>query len=137
MHKKDRHNTLLALIGARQIASQSELVASLCEAGFAVTQASVSRDLDEMGIGKVRGYYSLPEKAIRDSGFGAVTFVIAGGNLIVGRCLSGLASALTVRIDAANISGIVGTIAGDDTIFIAVRDAALQGEILKDLADLF
>ncbi|MEO7659125.1 MAG: ArgR family transcriptional regulator [Pyrinomonadaceae bacterium] len=137
MHKKDRHNTLLALIGARQIANQSELVASLREAGFAVTQASVSRDLDEMGIGKVRGYYSLPEKTIRDSGFGAVTFDIAGGNLIVGRCLSGLASALTVRIDAAEIPGIVGTIAGDDTIFIAVKDAARQGEVLKNLADLF
>src|SRR5687768_12603085 len=129
MRKKARQNSLLALIGSFPIGSQSDLAARLSEQGFAVTQASVSRDLDELGVIKSNGRYTLPQK--RGSAFGELGFDTAGETLIVGHCASGLASAVTVKIDAANISEIVGTIAGDDTIFIAVRDQKGQSTALK------
>lgn len=137
MQKKDRHKTLLRLIDSQRVSNQSELVTSLSDAGYLVTQASVSRDLDELGIVKINGHYALPEIPVDDAGFGSVMFAIAGGNLIVGRCQSGMASALTVRIDAATVPEIVGTIAGDDTIFIAVRNPNEQAAVIKQLTDLF
>lgn len=137
MQKKERHNALLSLIDSMSIASQSELAAKLCEKGFNVTQASVSRDLDELGVVKLDRHYALPPRSPNESDFGAVTFDTAGDNMIVGRCSSGLASAITVRIDAIGIPEIVGTIAGDDTIFIAVNDAGSQIATLEKLAGMF
>ena len=131
MRKKDRHNILLSLIRAESISSQSILAEKLSENGFVVTQASVSRDLDELGVVKVEGRYSVPAPKSTVQGFGAVSFKTAGDCLIIGRCSSGLASAITVRIDAAGIPEIVGTIAGDDTIFIAVKNAESQAIALE------
>jgi transcriptional regulator of arginine metabolism len=135
MHKKARQTSLLSLIDSFPIGSQSELASKLGEQGYNVTQASVSRDLDELGVVKMNGHYKLP----RPSGpeFGTVGFDTAGDTLIVGRCASGLASAITVKIDAARIPEIVGTIAGDDTIFIAVKDRKTQSVVLKQVSDMF
>lgn len=134
MQKRERHRVLLDLIGSESIGNQVVLASKLSEAGFSVTQASVSRDLDELGIVKANGAYALrlrlPELA---TDLGTVTFDIAGECLIVGRCASGLASAITVRIDASAFEEIVGTIAGDDTIFIAVKNAADQPVVLEKL----
>ncbi|HTH52222.1 MAG TPA: hypothetical protein VL501_09830, partial [Pyrinomonadaceae bacterium] len=105
--------------------------------GFQVTQASVSRDLDQLGVVKVNGAYSLPRVDEKRSQFGPVAFQTAGDNLIVAKTLSGLASAVTVRIDSADIPEIVGTIAGDDTIFIAVRDHKSQVSALKQITGVF
>src|SRR5688500_2686407 len=105
MHKRERQNSLLSLIASDSIGSQSELAVRLSQQGYTVTQASVSRDLDELGVIKSDGYYTLPKKT--GSAFGEVDFKTAGETLIVGRCASGLASAVTVKIDAANISEIV------------------------------
>lgn len=109
----------------------------LGEAGIGVTQASVSRDLDEMGVVKIRGVYSLPERNGRSSEFGPVSLQPVGDNLIVAKTLSGLASAVTVQIDSAAIPGVVGTIAGDDTIFIAVRDRKAQVTALNRITGVF
>ena len=137
MHKKDRQNALTSLISSVSIGSQSELAFRLRERGFSVTQASVSRDLDELSVVKVDGYYSLPRRVGNESEFGAVAFDTAGDNLIVGRCASGLASAITVKIDAARLPEIVGTIAGDDTIFIATKNHDSQIAALKKIAEMF
>lgn len=135
MHKKDRQKSILSLIGSSPIGSQGELAARLVEQGFTVTQASVSRDLDEMGVIKSDGHYTLPKAT--GSALGEVAFNTAGEILIVGRCASGLASAVTVKIDAANLPEIVGTIAGDDTIFIAVKDHKAQTAVLKKVGEIF
>ena len=138
MRKKDRQNTLLSLIDSSVIGSQSELALRLSENGFSVTQASVSRDLDELGVVKSNGRYSLPPKqAGNDPGFGSLAFDTAGENLIVARCASGLASAITVRIDREHIPEIIGTIAGDDTILIAVKNAAGQMIVLERIKGMF
>jgi transcriptional regulator of arginine metabolism len=105
--------------------------------GFSVTQASVSRDLDELGVTKIGGRYvrSIPTV---DGGIAArATFDTAGPHMIVGKCASGLASAITVRIDSMNFPEIVGTIAGDDTIMIAVKSPEAQAAALGRLTEIF
>jgi len=137
LNKKERHATLLSLLDANVINSQGELADKLFEHGFNVTQASVSRDLVELGVGKINGIYTRPDPLPTESGFGSVDFETAGENLIVGRCLAGLASAITVRIDGMQIDDIVGTIAGDDTIFIAVKSSSAQERVLSVLTARF
>lgn len=137
MHKKERQNALIALIETITVTSQGDLACRLKEYGFGVTQTSVSRDLNELGIVKHDGRYILPPKQSAANDFGLIKFDAAGENLIVGRCSSGLASAITVKIDAANITEIVGTIAGDDTIFIAVQNAESQTAAFRKIVDLF
>lgn len=137
MNKRLRQNAMVELIGKTSINSQSGLAEALSKSGFKVTQASVSRDLDELGIIKQNGRYVRPVAVGSEADLGAVSFDTAGDNLIVGRCSSGLASAITVRIDRNEISDIVGTIAGDDTIFISVKDEAGQRLVLDRLNEMF
>ena len=137
MQKEQRQTTILKLITAKQIGRQEELAEILEKKGFSVTQSSVSRDLLELGIVKVGGFYSLPQKPKSDMVFGVVSLEIAGDNMVVAKTEAGLASACAVRIDAAGIEEIVGTIAGDDTIFIAVRGQKEQKAVLKKVWEIF
>ncbi|MFL6373334.1 MAG: arginine repressor [Pyrinomonadaceae bacterium] len=136
MHKEERQSAVRDLIRKEQFHSQSELTERLAKIGIKATQASVSRDLDEMGVIKVHGVYALPENR-RASEFGPVSLKPVGRNLIVAKTLAGLASAVTVRIDSAAIPGVVGTIAGDDTIFIAVEDQKTQLNALSTIEGVF
>ena len=137
MQKRERQSALISLIDTMSIGSQSELASRLCHQGFNVTQASVSRDLDELGVVKLNGYYARQRISGGESELGSISVYSAGDNLVVGRCASGLASAITVKIDAAQITEIVGTIAGDDTIFIAVKDAGSQTTVMKKITEMF
>jgi transcriptional regulator of arginine metabolism len=137
MVKAERQEAILKLIGAMRIARQAELVQTLRDHGFEVTQASVSRDLEELGVVKLNGAYSQPERAGNAFGIGLLGLETAGDNMIVARTYSGLASASAVRIDAARIDDIVGTIAGDDTIFIAVKGQKEQRSVIKRIWELF
>jgi transcriptional regulator of arginine metabolism len=104
--------------------------------GVAATQSSVSRDLEELGVVKQHGHYTLP-RANGNAARGLLSLDHAGDSLIVARTFPGLASAVAVEIDAAAIPEVVGTIAGEDTIFIAVRDAKSQRSAVKEIWDLF
>ncbi|MGI8811963.1 MAG: arginine repressor [Pyrinomonadaceae bacterium] len=138
MNKAQRQGAMLQIIGANHVRRQDELLRLLTERGFNVTQASVSRDLDELGISKLGGIYAQNHINERERGiFGAVSIAKSGSCLLVARCSSGLASAAAVRIDAARVDGIVGTIAGDDTIFIAVENGGIQTRVRKSLESLF
>jgi transcriptional regulator of arginine metabolism len=137
MQKMQRQTTIRKLITAGQIGKQEELAELLENKGFSVTQSSVSRDLDELGIVKIGGFYALPQKPRDRVAFGLLKLETAGENLIVAKCESGLASAVAVRIDDAQINGIVGTIAGDDTIFIAVKDKSEQKAVIKRIWEIF
>jgi transcriptional regulator of arginine metabolism len=104
--------------------------------GVPATQSSVSRDLEELGIVKHRGRYTLPHSngaAVR----GLVSLDQAGESLVIARTEPGLASAVAVEIDAATMPEIVGTIAGEDTIFIAVREQKAQRATMKKIWELF
>ena len=137
MHKTDRHRYIRETLVNAEVRSQNELVSLLNAAGFGVTQASVSRDLEELHVIKANGRYVLP---VRQNGRDPLTInrlLPSGDNLIVARCRSGLASAVAVRIDEARIEEIAGTIAGDDTIFIAVEDTKAQHVVIRKLWELF
>jgi transcriptional regulator of arginine metabolism len=137
MKKSKRQQKIIDLITVNNIATQEELTDLLEKEGFFINQSSISRDLDELGVVKVNGFYSkpvLPEKANR---FGLLGLDTAGDNLIVARCEPGLASAVAVRIDREKIKEIVGTLAGDDTIFIAVKSRADQKNVVKKLGEMF
>ena len=136
MNKRERQQKILSLIRARPIGTQEDLRALLERAGVPATQSSVSRDLEELGIVKQHGHYTLPPTngaPVR----GLLSLDQAGDSLVIARTLPGLASAVAVEIDAAGIAEIVGTIAGEDTIFIAVRDAKQQRGVIKDIWELF
>lgn len=136
MQKNVRQRKLLSLIQAKPFATQAELRDSLERAGVAATQSSLSRDLEELGIVKHRGHYVLP----RTNGAtvrGLLSLDLAGDNLVVARTEPGLASAVAVEIDGAALEQIVGTLAGEDTIFIAVRDGKAQRVAMKKIWELF
>lgn len=137
MQKEQRQTTILKLITANQIARQEELAEMLERKGFSVTQSSVSRDLLELGVIKANGFYALPNKPKSAMTFGLISLEIAGDNLVVAKTEAGLASACAVRIDAERIEEIIGTIAGDDTIFIAVRGQKEQKAVLKKVWEIF
>ena len=136
MNKRDRQQKILSLIKAKPVGTQEDLRALLERTGTPATQSSVSRDLEELGVVKHHGHYTLP----RTNGAatrGLVSLDQAGVSLVIARTVPGLASAVAVEIDAAAIQEIVGTIAGEDTIFIAVRDTKSQRAAIKEIWKLF
>lgn len=136
MNKRERQQKILGLIQAKPVGTQEDLRALLERAGVPATQSSVSRDLEELGIVKQHGHYTLP-RVNGSSARGLLSLEQAGDSLVIARTLPGLASAVAVEIDAAALPEIVGTIAGEDTIFIAVRDAKAQRPVIKQVWELF
>ena len=130
-----RQRAIAELIRSGAMASQEDVTARLRALGFAVTQATVSRDLDQMGAVKVkRGgvmTYALPDQ-IGESDWAAsrlqrilsewVLSVEAAGNLLVLRTPPGSAHLVGLALDQAKLPEVAGTICGDDTLFVALRD---------------
>jgi len=137
MHKAERQKLILDLISARKIGRQEELSELLEDQGFSITQSSISRDLLDLGVVKINGYYALPQRETGALAFGLLSLEPAGPFMVVAKCASGLASAAAVRIDGANIAEIAGTIAGDDTIFIAVGGEKEQRAVIKRVWEIF
>lgn len=136
MQKNLRQKKLLSLINAKPFATQAALQDSLERAGMPATQSSLSRDLEELGAVKHRGRYTMP-KANGAAARGLLSLDLSGDNLVIARTEPGLASAVAVQIDGAAISEIVGTLAGEDTIFVAVRDQKAQRVAMKKIWELF
>jgi transcriptional regulator of arginine metabolism len=137
MQKETRQQRILSLIRAKRIGTQDELTAHLERAGVVATQSSVSRDLVELGIVKHRGHYTLPRSSNGSAARGLLSLDTAGDVLVVAKCDSGMASAVAVEIDRAAVPEIVGTLAGEDTIFIAVTDRKAQRTAIKKVWELF
>ena len=133
--RASRQRAIAEMIRGESVASQEEVTARLKARGFQVTQATVSRDLDQMGAVKVkRGgvmAYALPDQ-IGESDWAAsrlqrilsewVQSVEATGNLIVLRTPPGSAHLVGLALDQAKLPEVAGTISGDDTLFVALRD---------------
>jgi len=139
-----RRAKAIALIKAGLIHSQSDLVKQLKKAGFVVTQATASRDLEE--IGAVRGRSSSGESVykISDSDYESISrtmpvpsdliiSVEASGNLAVVRTPPGGAQLLASSLDHSGISEIIGTIAGDDTVLVVSRKASGGAQLAREL----
>ena len=137
-----RQRAIRDLIAARPIGSQGQLVAALGEQGFAVTQATVSRDITELGLVKVRAasgrlVYAVPGTALdrdRESELRgalrrwALSFE-PSGNLVVVQTPNGFSNALAQVIDESRHPRIAGTIAGENTIFVAAREGTTAAEL--------
>ena len=133
--KKRRHKLILELIEKYDIGTQEELLQMLREKGCDVTQATVSRDVKELRLLKIlgsSGIYKYSVEKVADNGYkgmfdalfqSAMTKVDYAGNICVIKCSPGLAGAACATIDAMNVHEVVGTIAGDDTIFMLCRTA--------------
>ena len=137
MDKEKRQQTILNLIRAKRIGTQQALTAQLARAGVVATQSSVSRDLEELGVVKLNGHYTLPAAPSGAAARGLLSLDVAGDCLVVAKCEPGLASAEAVAIDRAGLDEIVGTVAGEDTIFIAVHERKAQRAVIKKIWELF
>ena len=132
--KLERHSKIVELIGKYEIETQEELAERLKEAGYQVTQATVSRDIRELKLTKMpsgngrqrymvmqdQGFFS--DKYIRVLRDGYLSMDMAQ-NILVIKSVSGMAMAVAAALDAIGFYEIVGCIAGDDTIMCAVRSA--------------
>jgi transcriptional regulator of arginine metabolism len=136
MLKRQRQKKILNLVRAKRIRTQESLRAHLERAGVPATQSSVSRDLDELGVIKHHGAYAFPH-ANGDDAHGLLSLDVAGEVLVIAKCLPGRASGVAVEIDDAAIPEIVGTLAGEDTIFIAVHDQKVQRVAVKKIWEMF
>ena len=136
MNKRDRQQKILSLIQASAVGTQEDLRVLLESSGVPATQSSVSRDLEELGVVKQHGHYTLP-RTNSAATRGLLSLDHAGESLVIARTIPGLASAVAVEIDAAAMPEIVGTIAGEDTIFVAVREAKAQRTVIKRIWELF
>ncbi len=139
-----KRRTLLAkILRERSVGRQSELVAMLRQLGFEATQSSVSRDLRELGVAKIGDRYVLMEnERAPKSHFSALRQFVherktAGVNLTVLKTRIGSAQSVAVAIDAARWPEVVGTISGDDTIFIATAGAREQAQLGERLREIF
>ncbi len=115
-----RHDVIKDIIRRGEVKTQRDLVDRLREEGYDCTQATVSRDIAGMGLAKSRdGYYVLPEDLHLQRMVGElVEGVEAVNNFLVVRTPSGIASGVAVALDAAQLKGVAGTLAGDDTILV-------------------
>ncbi len=134
-----RQAALLKLVQRRRLSSQDEMVKLLRKSGFDVTQASVSRDVRELGLVRMNGHYvttagiataESPNGAIPHGSELIISAEPVGANLVVIRTPPGAAGTVAVELDGMGEPEIAGTIAGDDTIFVAVRSRAAQGRVL-------
>lgn len=138
--RNERRLAIVKLLRDNAIERQSELVELLRSAGYVATQSSVSRDLKDMGAVKVKNGYSLPEDNATGNGDSlkqVAEFVreirAAGPNLLVVTTATGAAQRVALTLDRISWPEIVGTLSGDDTVFIATSTAAQQRRLRSRL----
>ena len=144
--KNDRQRKILDIVSSEDIETQEELMKALKREGYDTTQATVSRDIKELKLRKVS--LGVGRRVYRPSGISAdassmesyknilensVLSVDTAGNLVVVKTVSGMAMAVGAAIDSLRIDGVVGCIAGDDTIFVAVKDLNHTAGVSKEI----
>jgi transcriptional regulator of arginine metabolism len=146
MKRRERQNAILELVRERALSTQAEVASALGEEGFDVVQTTVSRDIADLGLVKVRApsgrlVYAPPGGAdgdrLRALGSAMRRYAMtveAAGSLVVVTTPSGYANALAQAVDEAAHPAIAGTIAGDNTIFVAVRDGISAQSLREELA---
>jgi transcriptional regulator of arginine metabolism len=144
--KQERQRLITSVIASRRIGTQHELLSALAGTGCRVTQATVSRDIHELGIQKHRDplgqpRYSLPEGARRgDPGEALATVIaqfgrqaVAAQNLVIVRCELGTAPAVGRAFDRTEDRRVLGTLAGDDTCLLVARGPREARAVARDL----
>ncbi len=144
MVKLARQKKIIEIIRSGPVETQDQLVRELNRAGFSVTQATVSRDIKELGLVKVPGNgslprYALPERSPAPSREDRLKRLFADSvqgmdcseNLVVVKTLPGEAQGVASAIDQAQWPNVIGTVAGDDTILVVVKPKNAAEEILE------
>jgi len=146
MDKFERQGAIMRLVRERELSTQAELADALHEAGIDVVQTTVSRDIAQLGLVKVRNaggrlVYALPGAADLDRLNELASdlrrwalAVTASANLVIVQTPAGFASPLAEAIDRAQLADVAGTIAGENTIFIAARDGITGAELATQLS---
>lgn len=142
-----RRRALARLIASHALSSQEDAAERLAALGFTVTQATVSRDLDRLGALKIRRdgklCYALPDRIVPPQAAPSrlaavlrdwVSAILPAGNLLVVKTPPGSAHLVGVELDRSGLPEIVGTICGDDTLFIACGSAAEAKRLAQSLA---
>ena len=148
--KNARQQKILELIEEYDIDTQDTLIKKLSENGYNVTQTTVSRDIKQLNLVKgvtARGSYKyiVPTVAVKENSMPILNSAItdsvirieAAENIVVVKTFPGMANALAVCIDSLHLENIVGSVAGDDTILLVVKKAALALELEAELKDTF
>lgn len=134
-----RQTEILSLLQSHNVRNQGDLVDLLEQKGIKATQSSISRDLRALGVGWIGGRYTLPaEHDERDPGVSEISHFLramrpAGAHLTVILTMAGAAQAVGLAIDRAGWPEVVGTMAGDDTVFAATASARDQRRLLRRL----
>ena len=126
--KNARQMAIMDLISKKNILTQQELVESLFEMGFSATQATISRDIKELGLMREPLGYVLKKYSLMDSN---IISAAISNNIMVIKTNSGMAMAIAAEIDSMKLNDILGTIAGDDTIFCVIKSDANAEKILE------
>ncbi len=148
--KNERQLQILKIITERPIETQNQLIAALQEAGVKSTQATVSRDMRELRLVKKLGdegvyRYVCPEEPTEAPDHSArlrtifresVASCCTAQNLVVVKTLPGLANAACAAIDSMDVQGMAGSLAGDDTIFLAMMDNAAAERFCEEIREL-
>lgn len=148
--KRRRQQEIINIIKRYEVETQEDLARYLKEAGYSVTQATVSRDIREMSLVKVPGV-RVRQRYMTDADAGGggsglekwyagvlqdgIVSMEQAGNLLVIRTVSGMAMAVAAAVDAIQLHGIVGSIAGDDTIMCAVKTPDLVQSVMAELRE--
>lgn len=149
MSKKERHNKILALIESIDIETQGQLTDLLIEAGFDVTQATVSRDIKELKLIKTTNYanhykYTIPSAnhagTMQTRLVGilqhAVTSIKSAQNMLSVKTIPGSAQGCAMAIETLNFDEVLGVLAGDDTIFIMTASDKSASELVEKLQNV-
>jgi transcriptional regulator of arginine metabolism len=138
-NREARQQEILAILDAHRVTSQGELVERLRERGVVATQSSVSRDLRDLGVGWIGGRYARPaEREENDPGVAQIARFLrgvkpAGPHLAVIFTAAGTAQVVGLAIDRAGWPELVGTMAGDDTVFAATASPGDQKRFIRRL----
>ncbi len=143
--KTKRQGRLLEIVRTRSVTTQTELAELLVKAGTNCTQVSISRDIRELGLVKRDGRYVMPDAPegapdlddLAGTVGGFIRAVeLVGQNLVVVRTLPGTAHSVALLLDAVDWPGLAGSVAGDDTIFVAVQSSKVGGKVARNLRNL-
>lgn len=150
--KNSRLQALRMLISSKELCCQDDVLKALAKEGYVVTQATLSRDMKQLKVAKATNmsgkyFYVLPNETmykrvsspkrvaemLLTSGFISINF---SGNMGVIKTRPGYASSLAYNIDNSGIRNVIGTIAGDDTIFIVIKEGCRYGDIIEELRNV-
>lgn len=139
--KSKRHAYLTDLLSRSSLKRQDEVVREMMAKGFDVTQSSISRDFKELGVIKIGGVYKPGKMRSEFSERSPLQMMIrkvdtAGPHLVVVLTTPGAAAAVAEEIDLGSIDGVVGTVAGDNTIMIATKSAAAQARAIIKIQNI-